>query len=276
MLNGKPGLVLLLLIVFAANYVETTVETSVHHLAAPISKEGYKGAYAVGQFEPKFIDFDYHDMAGRWAAKPCSISYFFLFPLLWLAVAVALFCREEIAPFRVFCLAIAIDYLASLPFFLFFPVPERWAYPESSAILLSDLWSSRLIQGLRPISGLDNCFPSSHVSLTVVIILVCWLFQVRLRTTVTALGLTVILSTFILGIHWLPDILAGLVVGSLAVALAVRFTDMTERWRLGWEALDQPVARYGRSGIGHVVDGAAWAEPSHGAPPLADPPQSSV
>jgi len=37
-------------------------------------------------------------------------------------------------------------------------VPERWAYPESHAVLLSDLWSTRLIETIRPISGLDNCF----------------------------------------------------------------------------------------------------------------------
>jgi len=43
-------------------------------------------------------------------------------------------------------------------------VPERWAYPESHAVLLSDLWSTRLIETIRPISGLDNCFPSFHIS----------------------------------------------------------------------------------------------------------------
>jgi membrane-associated phospholipid phosphatase len=158
-----------------------------------------------------------------------SVSYFAFLPILGVAVLVALARRREIAPMRVLCLAVAFDYLVSLPWFLLFPVPERWAYPESSAMLLSDLWSSRLIDAIRPISALNNSFPSTHVSLTVVVIAVCWLFHVRLRNAVTALGITVILATFLLGIHWLADILAGVAAGGLSVAIARRLTDTSER-----------------------------------------------
>ena len=232
MLNNKPGLALLMLLVFAANYVETTAETSIHNLRAPVSAAGLRGAYTVQELEPRFINFEYQDTTNRLVMQAYSIAYFVLFPVLAFAVLFALAKREEIAPFRVLCLAVAFDYLLSLPWFLFFPVPERWAYPESNAMLLSDLWSSGLIQSLRPISAVDNCFPSSHVSLTVVIILVCWVFQVRLRNTMTALGLLVVISTFTLGIHWMADIIAGVAVGALSVAVALRFTHVTERWQL--------------------------------------------
>ena len=130
--------------------------------------------------------------------------------------------------YRILCLAIAADYLLSLGFFLFFPVPERWAFPDSGAMLLSDRWSSAFIDLLRPISGVDNCFPSTHVSFTVVIILVGYLFQVRMRHTMLAMGTTIILSTFVLGIHWLPDIVAGVAVAFLSVALARRMTPLRE------------------------------------------------
>ena len=234
MLNNKSTLVLLLLIVFAANYVETAIETSMHDLSAPVSAAAVTGAYAVQQFEPKFINFEYHDVTPQPAIVAYSISYFFLFPVLALAVLIVLLRREETAPARVLCLAVAVDYLLSLPWFLFFPVPERWAYPESNAMLLSDLWYMQLIQGLRPISALDNCFPSTHVSLTVIMILVCWIFDVRLRTTVTALGLTVVISTFTLGIHWLPDIIAGFFVGALSVFVGLRFTRSSEYLQQDW------------------------------------------
>jgi membrane-associated phospholipid phosphatase len=117
---------------------------------------------------------------------------------------------------------VLINYALCLPFFILFPVPERWAYSESGAMLLSDKWSSQLIEAFRPISGLDNCFPSFHVSLTVVIILVALLYRLRLRYSVLALGATVILSTFVLGIHWIADVIAGLAVGALSVMLALR------------------------------------------------------
>src|SRR5262245_45090709 len=177
-IRTKSGLTLLLLIVFLANFGETWVETSMR-TRSPISAAEYKGAYAVHQFEPEFISFKFHDKTDRGTMYAYSIAYFALFPVIGLAVLVALARREELAPFRVACLAVAADYLVSLPWFLLFPVPERWAHPESNAILLSDQWSSALINAIRPISALNNSFPSTHVSLTVIIIAVCWVFHVR-------------------------------------------------------------------------------------------------
>jgi membrane-associated phospholipid phosphatase len=231
MLTSKSGLVVLLLLVFLANYGETWLESSSHTLS-PVSAADYKGAYAVQQFEPEFLNFEFHDATARWAMYAYSISYFVVFPVVGLGVLVALARRKELAPFRVLCLAVTADYLVSLPWFLLFPVPERWAYPESNAILLSDLWTSNLIAAIRPISALNNCFPSTHVSLTVIILIACWLFQVRLRDTITALGITVILATFVLGIHWLADIVAGVLVGFLSMAIAWRYTDTSERREL--------------------------------------------
>jgi membrane-associated phospholipid phosphatase len=227
LINSKPGLLVLLLLVFAVNFAETAWENRF-----PVSAADYKAAYAVHKLEPEFISFEFHDRTEKWATYAYSVSYFALFPILAVAVLVALARRKALAPLRVVCLAVAADYLISLPWFLFFPVPERWAYPESNAILLSDQWSSSLINSIRPISALNNSFPSTHVSLTVIIIAVCWLFHVRLRSTVTALGLTVPLATFVLGIHWLADIAAGVAVGLLSVALAWRLTDTSERGEL--------------------------------------------
>ena len=231
-MHTRPRLVALLLVVFLVNLGETWLETS-SHTGSPISAADHNGAYAMQQFEPRFINFEFHDQTAAWAMYAYSTSYFVLFPLLGVAVLVALARREAIAPFRVMCLAIAADYMISLPLFLMFPVPERWAYPESHAILLSDQWSSALIDAIRPMSALNNSFPSTHVSLTVIIIAVCWLFNVRLRNMVTALGLTVVLATFFLGIHWLADIIAGATVGLLSVGLAWRVTDTSERPLLG-------------------------------------------
>ena len=151
-------------------------------------------------------------------------------------VLFALARRSELAPFRVLCLAVAIDYFVSRFCFLVFPVPERWAYPESNAILLSDQWTSNLIEFIRPISALNNCFPSTHVSLTVILLIVCWRFDLQFRDSISALLLTVIFATFVLGIHWLADITAGIFVGGMSVALALRWTDTSERRELALES----------------------------------------
>jgi len=126
------------------------------------------------------------------------------------------------------------------PFFLFFPVPERWSSPDTEAMLLSDKVSDRLIELVRPMSGLDNCFPSFHVSLTVLVVAACFMFRVPMRMSAAALGATIVLSTFVLGVHWLPDMLAGLGLGIASMLLAWR---MTRAGRLAflWED-DQPVS----------------------------------
>jgi len=219
MLQNRTRLTLLLAIVFTTNYAVTTAQAR-YGLG---SSNQYQITYAVHQFEGNF-SFESHDATNLLAVYGYSISYFLLFPLLCIGVAAALARRQEVEPYRVLVFAVAIDYAVSLPFFLFFPVVERWAYPDSGAMLLSDRWSSKLIEAIRPISGLNDCFPSFHVSMTVILILVCYVFHVRLRTALLFLGMTVIFATFVLGIHWLADILAGLAVGVLSVALALRLT----------------------------------------------------
>ena len=170
-----------------------------------------------------------------WAAAPPAVvygysgAYFFALLFLVVGTGVALARRPDPRPFATFAVAVSAAYAVSLPFFLFFPVPERWAWPDSGAILLSDLWAPRLIEVFRPISGLNNCFPSFHVSLTTVVVGLCFTERLRYRWAALWLGLLVILSTLVLGIHWLTDIVAGFATGVIALAVALRFGDRV-RW----------------------------------------------
>jgi membrane-associated phospholipid phosphatase len=221
LVSTRIGLTAIPAIVFGVNWVETTIERAFSKGAGLGTPLGHRISEALHGLEG-FDTFQHHDATNALAIYGYSVSYFFLFPLLVIAVALALARRSDLAPYRVFSFSIAGIYALSLPFFIFFPVPERWAYPESGATLLSDQWTTSLIETIRPISGLDNSFPSFHVSLTVAIILVCYLFRVRMRTVVLTLGVTVLLSTYVLGIHWMADILAGSAVGVIGVFLATR------------------------------------------------------
>jgi membrane-associated phospholipid phosphatase len=225
MIKSKPKLLCLLALVFAANYLETWIETWLKDQHQVGTRLALGFTSAVQSFEGNH-SFENHDLTNLLAVYGYSISYYFLFPALALIVLYLLAARPTMSPLRVLSFAVLIDYLISLPFFLFFPVMERWTNADSGAMLLSDRWSSKLIESFRPLSGLDNCFPSSHVSITVILIMVCYLFQVRIRTPILALGLTIILSTLVLGIHWLPDVIAGAAVGFLSVAVAVKLDKM--------------------------------------------------
>ena len=219
--------VLLLGAVFVVNFVETAIETTVRDRWGIGRELGFHLARAAHWFEGSQTAEAY-DAASPVVVYGYSMAYFFAMLVLALATGWAL-ARAGREPFRVFALAVTVDYAISLPFFLFFPVPERWAYPESGAILLSDLWAPGLIEVFRPISGLDNCFPSFHVSLTVVMVLLAFHYRLRYRWSALSIGLLIILSTFVLGIHWLTDIVAGLATGVLAVAGA-RLIDRSITW----------------------------------------------
>jgi DNA-binding SARP family transcriptional activator/membrane-associated phospholipid phosphatase len=221
LLRSRVGLSAVLAAVFAVNWIETTAEARLEMRLPVINVLRLELARAAHWFEGLHT-FTGHELTNRVAVLGYTASYFFIFPLLLVGVGVALARRPGIQPYRVFSLAVLINYVISLPFFLFFPVPERWWYADAGAVVLSDLWSARLIDAIRPISGLDNSFPSVHVSLTVLVVLTSFAFRLRYRWSVLFLGATVALATLVLGIHWLADVVAGAAAGVLSVAAAFR------------------------------------------------------
>jgi hypothetical protein len=217
-LNTRWGITAIILALWTFNWIETNAEELWTDRRG--SWIGYEFAAAFNWFE-RGLSFERHDLAGPAAVYLGSVAYFFLPALLLGLTLVALLPRRSVDGYRVFAFAILICYGASLPFYLLLPVPERWAYPDSQAILLSDLWSSRLIETIRPISGLDNCFPSFHVSGTMALVLVWYVLRLRFRHVVACLGAAVVISTFLLGIHWIADIVAGLALAIVAVGVAL-------------------------------------------------------
>jgi membrane-associated phospholipid phosphatase len=214
----KTQATMLMALMSFINYVETAVQTQLKIHYGVGYRLQFRIASAFHDFEGKKM-FEAHDATNVIAIYGYSFAYFFIFPILLFYVAISL-SRRFTQEYQRFALALTIDYLISLVFYILCPVPERWAYPDSGAVLLSDQWSSRLIESFRPMSGLDNCFPSFHVSAVVICIVAAYIFRLRLRHTCIMLGLSVIFSTYVLGIHWLPDILSGVALGCISMAMA--------------------------------------------------------
>lgn len=218
LIRTKLGLTVLLVLLFAVNYAETQLEELLK--TEDQYAQGFLNARAFQELEGEVL-LDGQARTAILSIAGFSFSYFGLLPMLLFGIAASAWRRTSIRPARIFTFSLMINYLLSLPFFLFFPVPERWAYPESGTILLSDLLSTRLIEMIRPISGIDNCFPSVHVSFSILVILCAYWFRLRPAHSILCLGLSVVLSTFALGIHWILDMLLGTAVGGLGFALAV-------------------------------------------------------
>src|SRR5215471_9825613 len=115
MFRSRLGLTVLLMLVFTANVLQTRWEGRIDS-THPLSPRGYSFAHAMQQLEHwvGIGKFENHDATSVIALWGYSISYFFLFPVLCLAVALTLVLREELEPYRVFCMAIALDYAISL------------------------------------------------------------------------------------------------------------------------------------------------------------------
>lgn len=149
--------------------------------------------------------------------------YITVFPLLPLVAIVAFQDHPGRRRFlRNLALVYAINYLVALPFYLVFPVREAWSGGAGIHFLIPQVYPGFNAQ-YRPLSGLDNSFPSLHTALSLSVFLLALRSGDRRLALVTGLGAAAVATaTFYLGVHWTTDALAGaaLAVAANAVAAA--------------------------------------------------------
>lgn len=165
----------------------------------------------------------------EWAPVTHLLTYVYviIFPLLGIASALV-YCRQrDWESFRRMGLGLVINYAVALPFYLLFPVKEAWAGGAGVRFLIPSVFPG-FETIYRPMSGLDNCFPSLHTSVALTYALVALQSGHRRLAAVigTAAGL-VMLSTLYLGVHWVPDMLGGVV---LAVAASGYLSAVVTAW----------------------------------------------
>jgi membrane-associated phospholipid phosphatase len=139
-----------------------------------------------------------------------SVLYLYVFPVMGIAAVMACAAEGRGDISRKIFWAAVFNYVLILPFYLLVPVSERWGAGDGQVLLLMNEISPLLIQGLRPLSGLNNCFPSFHCSLALTFALITSASpNKRLRRTTLTLALLIVFSTLYLGFHWVLDVFAG-------------------------------------------------------------------
>ncbi len=137
-----------------------------------------------------------------------GLTFFVVFtPIFFLA-------RHEKDNFMFFSKALLVNYFFILPgyFLLHVKVTSLYA-PEVDQIMYS---KEQYYAILYLINRLSNCFPSGHISISLTITLL-GLFKAKLKRF-GAFGVAFTISTgfviIYLGVHWLTDIVAGVMIGS--------------------------------------------------------------
>lgn len=128
------------------------------------------------------------------------------------------------------CYTILINYGMAIPFFLLFPVNETWSYPAAGvAFYMLDVFPN-FETVYRPMSGLNNCFPSLHTSLSVSMAMLSFRSGNKRWAVITGISAAIIIfSIFYLGIHWLLDMLAGTILGLIASTLGIYLGKLTHQ-----------------------------------------------
>ncbi|WP_127587831.1 phosphatase PAP2 family protein [Paenibacillus koleovorans] len=205
------------LMILFFNKIEQLIEKQMHHLS---------------DFTPSF-----HQMEGEFIVvfqklfeniiltHFMSYYYVVVFTALMVASIILYVYTKNTKLFYALCYAIMFNYMIAIPFFLFFPVTEVHAFNPNVRFLMLDAFPTFEAE-YRPLSGLNNCFPSLHTSLSVTLALMArrsgnafWKWFVPISAAI------IIFSIFYLGIHWLTDMVGGMTLGFFSSLLALRLAE---------------------------------------------------
>lgn len=157
----------------------------------------------------------------QWLTLVLSLVYLYVFPIMGFVCVYGTFYGGERVIARKLFWATIFNYVLILPFYILVPVAERWTVGDGEVALLMNQISPQLLEGLRPFSGLNNCFPSFHTSLALsYALIISQSGNRRLRLTMQVLAGLVCYSTLYLGIHWVLDALAGVAFAGMCSLLA--------------------------------------------------------
>ncbi|WP_339219732.1 phosphatase PAP2 family protein [Paenibacillus sp. FSL H8-0332] len=128
------------------------------------------------------------------------------------------------------CYTIILTYAIAIPFYLYFPVNEVWSYaPAGVRFIMLDAFP-KFEQEYRPLSGLNNCFPSLHTAISVSMALLAYRSGNRRWMVISTISAVIIVfGIFYLGIHWLTDMIGGTLLAVLSTAIAVPLAKLTLR-----------------------------------------------
>ncbi|MBS3816905.1 MAG: phosphatase PAP2 family protein [Candidatus Thermoplasmatota archaeon] len=208
----RGGAFILLLIALAVK-VENFVKDQTHFV-------GFEATSLFYQIEGVEHVVFLQNHLGKWLIIN-SASLFYILGLTYFVVFIPLFylARGEKENFLFFSKGLAVNYMFILPgYFLLHVTVTSYQAGAVEPVMYSN---EQYLAILKLINRLSNCFPSGHVSISLTITLIA-LFKAKLkRLGIFGIIFTVLTGFVIifLGVHWLLDIVAGVIVGVVSYHL---------------------------------------------------------
>ena len=148
--------------------------------------------------------------------------YIILYPfILWFSIFYFLITDERIA-MKIFAYSLVIIYTIALPFYLFLPITNVYIYYGSNSAL------NMVIPGVEKFfyatTTTNNCFPSLHVAMSLLVVKTVSLTDNKRFIYLTYFcAICVICSVIYLAIHWITDVIGGILLAFFVFYLMKRF-----------------------------------------------------
>ena len=168
-----------------------------------------------------------------WTALYFSVVYVFGYAVLLGFPVVAYLFADSLRPLRTLLTAYALNYAVAVVCYAAVVARGPRSVSGSTDGILLELfpWITMLT---AQVNRETNVFPSLHTSMSVTVLLVAVSTRSEFPRWVklaAVLAGSVLVSTMYLGIHWLIDVVAGVVLALVAVAFARRIVGYVERSR---------------------------------------------
>lgn len=214
---------LALILILVCNKIELRVE---EHMT-----KGYDYAKFFQSVEGDFVANLQQAFQAAWLTPILAFMYVVVFQALLIAsIGIYTYRSANKKMFYATCYAVMLNYLVAIPFYLFFPVSEVWHQDPNVSFLMLNVFPDFENQ-YRALSGLDNCFPSLHTSISVTLAILAVRSGIKRWAWLCCICAVIIIFTiFYLGIHWLIDMCGGLVLATFASYAGMRLS--TIKWTL--------------------------------------------
>ncbi len=161
------------------------------------------------------------------------LTYTHIFAILFYIFIFYFMFKDDKRMVKTLAAAHVFTFIIALPFYIFFPVNEVWTTNTGKYNFYDGKVSSGTLGVLYDIdpemsdtiltfNSVNNCFPSLHTSISVTIFLILLFTGHKgLAALTLPAAVSILISTIYLGVHWIIDISAGIVLAYIVTYLAL-------------------------------------------------------